>query len=184
MAGKSGSEESEKKAKKGAAGPGSELSSSQRLPMTIHSQYLKDLSFENPNAPLSLRPAKEGKPVMDINFSMDAQKVDSLGPDVPDLYEVTLGIQVRSKKDGMAAFIIDVEYGLLVALDEGVAADQAHKALLIEMPRYIFPYVRQIVSDLTQQGGYPPLLLAPVDFKGLYKKRFGSGAAAAAEDAA
>ena len=149
----------------------------QKLPIVIHAQYMKDLSFENPNAPASLRPAKDGKPVMDISFSMDAQKTDSLGPDVANAYEVTLGVRATAKKDGIIAFIIEIQYGLVATL-EGVSEDKVHPMLLIEMPRYIFPFVRQMIANVTQQGGYVPLLLSPVDFRAFYMQRFGGAAPA------
>lgn len=155
----------------------------QKLPVVIHAQYIKDLSFENPNAPQSLRPAKEGKPTMDINFSMDAQKTEALGPGVDNAYEVTLGVRATAKKDGGIAFIVEIEYGLVVSL-EGVPEEKAHPLLLIEMPRYIFPFVRQMIANVTQQGGYAPLLLAPVDFRSFYRQRFGADAPAETESAA
>ena len=158
----------------------------QRLPVVIHAQYMKDLSFENPNAPRTLRPAKEIKPTMEINFSMDAQKTDSMAPEIENAYEISLGVRATAKKDGMIAFIVEVEYGLIVSL-EGVPEDKVHPMLLIEMPRYIFPFVRQMIADVTQQGGYVPLMLAPVDFRAFYMQRFGGAAPAetgAAESAA
>jgi preprotein translocase subunit SecB len=142
-----------------------------RLPVVIHGQYIKDLSFENPNAPASLRPAKDGKPVMDINFSMDAHKIAMPGLD--NAYEVTLGVAATAKKDGNIAFILEVEYALTVSL-EGVAEESVHPMLLIEMPRYMFPFVRQIVANVTQQGGFMPLMLAPVDFRNFYMQRYGA----------
>jgi len=147
----------------------------QRLPVVIHAQYLKDLSFENPHAPHSLRPAKSGRPAVDISFSMDAQKTDSLGPDVDNAYEVTLGVRATAKKDDLLAYIVEIEYGLTATI-ENVPEDKIHPMLLIEMPRYIFPYVRQIISNVTQQGGFMPLQLAPVDFRDFYAQRFGTGA--------
>lgn len=155
----------------------------QRLPLVIHAQYIKDLSFENPNAPVSLRPAKDGKPTMDISFSMDAQKTDALGPGAENPYEVTLGVRATAKKDGAIAFIVEVEYGLVVTL-EGVSEERAHPLLLIEMPRYLFPFVRQVIANVTQQGGYAPLLLAPVDFRSFYRQRFGADTPPDAENAA
>ena len=159
------------------------LRPAQKLPVVVHAQYLKDLSFENPNAPRTLRPAKESKPTMEINFSMDAQNTDSMGPEIENAYEVTLGVRAIAKKDGMVAFIVEIEYGLIVSL-EGVPEDKVHPMLLIEMPRYIFPFVRQMIANVTQQGGYIPLMLAPVDFRAFYMQRFGAGDGGAAENAA
>lgn len=147
-----------------------------RLPVLIHGQYIKDLSFENPNAPASLRPAKDGKPVMDINFSMDARKIAMPGLD--NAYEVTLGVAATAKKDGNIAFILEVEYALTVSV-EAMEEEKIHPMLLIEMPRYMFPFVRQIVANVTQQGGFMPLMLAPVDFRSFYAQRYGADPQAA-----
>lgn len=139
------------------------------LPVTVLSQYVKDLSFENPNAPLTLRHSDD-RPVMDASFSMDARRLEWEGRDF--VYEVTLGIRTIAQKGDKAAFVCELEYGILCEL-RGVPEDQHHPLLLIEMPRLAFPFVRQIVATLTQQAGYMPLLLAPVDFRALYIQQFG-----------
>lgn len=137
-------------------------------PVTIMAQYVKDLSFENPHAPATLRQSDE-RPSMDANFSMDAKKVEWEGDD--SVYEVTLGIRTEAQRGSQTAFICEIEYCVLVSL-KNVPEDQHHPMLLIEMPRYAFPFVRMIISNLTQQAGYMPLLLSPVDFRALYMQRF------------
>jgi preprotein translocase subunit SecB len=139
------------------------------LPVTILAQYIKDLSFENPNAPDTLRRSDQ-RPVMDANFAMDARKIEFEGRD--NIYEVVLGLQTAAKKGDKIAFMCEIQYGILVDMSQ-VPADQHHPMLLIEMPRFAFPFVRQIVSNLTQQAGYMPLLLAPADFRAFYMQRFG-----------
>src|SRR3982750_4552956 len=84
------------------------------LPVAIHAQYIKDLSIENPNAPHSLKAGATGRPTLDVNFSMDAQKVKGEGAD--NLFEVTLGIEAVAKRDEMVAFIVELEYAVLVSL--------------------------------------------------------------------
>lgn len=140
-----------------------------RLPVTIQSQYVRDLSFENPNAPMPMKKA-EGKPNIDVDFAMDARKTEVPGYD--NGYEVVLKVTAHAKKGTMTTFIIELEYGMMVTLDN-VPEDKVHPLLLIEMPNYMFPYVRQIVSDLSQKAGYMPFMLTPVNFKALYRKRFG-----------
>lgn len=140
-----------------------------RLPVTIHTQYIKDLSFENPNAPTPLR-AMDGKPTLDVDFAMDAQKIEM--PDFKDTYEVVLSVAVHARKGATTTFMIELQYGMAVSLTD-VPQDKIHPLLLIEMPSYMFPYVRQIVSDLTAHAGYMPFYLTPVNFKALYRKRFG-----------
>ena len=140
-----------------------------QLPVRIHSQYIKDLSFENPNAPGVMRGGL-GRPTMDVDFAMDARKVrieDS------EPFEVTLGVRVKATRGDMVAFIAEIEYAVLVSVGDKVPPGQVRPLLLIEIPRLAFPFVRQLIADLSQQAGFMPLLLAPVDFRSIYMKRFG-----------
>ncbi len=140
------------------------------LPIQIMAQYIKDLSFENPHAPDTLRGTDE-RPVMDANFAMDARRVEWEGRDF--IYEVVLGLQTAARRGDKTAFMCEIQYGILVDMSQ-VPEEQHHPMLLIEMPRFAFPFVRQIVADLTQQAGYMPLLLAPADFRSFYMQRFGA----------
>lgn len=144
------------------------------LPLHIHGQYIKDLSCENPNAPDSLRGGL-GRPTLDVNFTMDAKNIEMPNAENnPDnLFEVSLRAEVTAKRSDITAFIIDLEYGVTVTVGKGIAEDQVHPLLLIEIPRYAFPFIRQIISSLTQDAGYMPLTLAPIDFKEFYVQRFG-----------
>lgn len=142
----------------------------QDMPVTIHAQYVRDLSFENPNTPDSLRPSKTA-PEMDINIGMDARKIED--SEIKNLFEVVLNIRAAAIRGEDPVFIAELQYGVTVSIGDEVPEDNHHPLLLIEMPRMVFPYVRQIISDLTVQGGYPPLLLNPVDFHALYMNRFG-----------
>jgi len=152
----------------------------QRLPMMIHAQYVKDISFENPNAPFTML-ASTGRPEIEVNFNMDARKMDmdKMGIDkdkVDNLYEVVLGVHIEAKKKDAPAYIMEIEYGMSVSLNN-VPEGRHHALLLIEMPKYMFPYVRQLVADLSGQGGYMPLMLTPVNFGKFYLQRFGKEAA-------
>lgn len=144
------------------------------LPIVIHAQYIKDMSFENPNTPESLSSGKA--PEMDVNIGMDARKLDNKSAEF--LYEVALNVRAEAKDGDKTIFIAELQYGMTVSLND-VPEDQHHPLLLIEIPRMAFPYARQILSDLTIQGGYPPLLLNPVDFQALYMDRFKDEIAAA-----
>lgn len=158
------------------------IAAANRMPVMIHAQYLKDISFENPNAPHILMPGL-GKPDIDINFSMDAHKLDlgdaEKNQGLDNLYEVSLGVHIKSTRGDKTAFIAEIEYGMSVSLN-GVPENRHHPVLLIEIPKFMFPYVRQIATELTAQGGYPPLVLAPVNFSKFYMDKFGQNA----EDAA
>lgn len=151
------------------------------LPIHIMAQYVKDLSFENPNSPDSLRPSEQ-PPKMDVNIGMDARKLES--KEAPNMYEVVLNVHASAGEGQKTLFIVEVQYGALVSIPEEVPKGGHHPMLLIEVPRLIFPYARQFISNLTVHGGYPPLLLNPVDFQTLYMQRFGDEIAQAGQDKA
>lgn len=139
------------------------------LPITIHTQYIRDMSFENPNAPESMRAGKD-IPDMNVNIGMDARSLSD--DNVKNLYEVVLTISATAKRGDKPVFIAEVIYGVTVSISDVVPEDQHHPLLLIEIPKFAFPFARQILATLTSQGGYPPLLLNPVDFQALYMDRF------------
>lgn len=141
------------------------------MPVVIHTQYVKDVSFENPNSPETLRPGKAA-PEMDINISMDAKKIEEANPD-ENLFEVVLKLGAKATREDKAMFLAEIDYAALVSLP-GVAKENHHPLLLIEVPKVIFPFARQLLAELTQSGGYPPLLLNPVDFRTLYIEQFGA----------
>ena len=139
------------------------------MPITVHGQYIKDLSFENPNAPDSLR-SQQSAPEMNVNVTMDARKLED--QDIKNLYEVALILSATAKRDEKTLFVAEVVYGMTVSLEDAIPEDQHHPVLLIEVPRLAFPFAREILATATSQGGYPPLLLNPVDFQSLYVERF------------
>ena len=147
----------------------------QGMPVTVHAQYVRDISFENPHAPDSLR-TSNAAPEMNIQIGMDVRKLES--DESERLYEVVLNVTAEAKRGEDVAFIAEVLYGTTVEVGESVPEDKHHPLLLIEIPKLSFPYVRQILSDLTTSGGYPPLLLTPVDFHALYMQRFAQDTAA------
>ncbi|HRO33359.1 MAG TPA: protein-export chaperone SecB [Brevundimonas sp.] len=130
----------------------------------ILAQYVRDLSFENPRAPESLR--LEGKPQIDMGVEMGAQG----RPD--GLFEVDLKMSVKStSEDGKPVFQVELVYGGLFALS-GVSEQDIEPMLLIECPRYLFPYAREVISRATGDGGfYPPFLIDPIDFAAIYMSR-------------
>lgn len=138
------------------------------MPVNILGQYIRDVSFENPNAPDSIK-AVGGQPDMDVNIGLDARKL----PDEENTFEVVLSARAEALSDGDVLFICEIQYGMVVQIDASVPEDRHHPLLFIEMPRQAFPFVRQIVASLVSQGGFPPLYLSPVDFHALYMQRFG-----------
>ncbi len=145
----------------------------QPLPVMIHTQYIKDLSFENPSPPLPQRGAASEQPTLSVDFWMDARAMgkEESGHD-KRTYEVLLGVEATTHRGDKVMFMVELTYALVVSLTDEVPENQVHPLLMTEMPRYAFPFARQIVADVTQQGGYPPLYLAPVDFKKTYMQQF------------
>jgi len=134
----------------------------QAMPVTINTQYVKDLSFENPNAPQSL--VATGQPNIDVNVNVQAR---GLGPNV---YEVVLSITCTAKHEGTTAFIVEVAYAGVFTLN-GVPQEHTHPLLLIECPRLLFPFARALVANATRDGGFLPLLIQPIDFLDLYRRQ-------------
>ena len=128
----------------------------------VIAQYVKDMSFENPNAPAVYQ--WQGQPQMDVQFNIGSQPVG------PDVHEVVLKIDIAAKSAEGTAFQMELVYGGLFALRNN-PEDQLQAFLLAEAPRLLFPFARRIISDATIDGGFPPLLLDPIDFAGLYMQR-------------
>ena len=139
-----------------------------QTPVIIHTQYLKDMSFENPNAPDILKKGKK-PPEMDMNLSMDVRKLEN--EEIENLYEVILNVNAKALREGKAMFIAEIVYGAAVSIT-GLEEKQHHPLLLTEVPYMLFPFVRQILSNATQAGGFIPLQITPVDFRSMYIKRF------------
>jgi len=129
----------------------------------IVAQYVKDLSFENPKAPDSLR--VDGKPAIDMGVEMNAAGRQD------GLFEVELRLSIKATTDAMTVFHVELQYGGLFAL-QGVAEQDIEPLLLIECPRYLFPFAREIIARATSDGGfYPPFMLDPIDFAAIYVAR-------------
>lgn len=126
----------------------------------ILAQFIRDLSFENPNAPESLR-ATESPPNIDLGVEMNAKG----RPD--GFYEVDLKLTARAQRADATVFQVELLYGGLFELN-GFSEEQLEVILLIECPRFLFPFARRIIADLTAEGGYPPLHLEPIDFAAVY----------------
>ncbi len=128
----------------------------------IISQYIKDLSVENPKAPESFQ--WEDAPQMDVQFNIGARQISD------EVHEVELKIAVNAKCEKGSAYIIDLAYCGLIGmrnLDEG----QSHAFTFAEAPRILFPFARRIIADAVRDAGYPPLMLEPLDFNGLYMQQ-------------
>jgi preprotein translocase subunit SecB len=147
-----------------------------QLPLSIQAQYLKDLSFENPMAPnhfTELQQAgQSGGPNVNIEVSTNARQ---LGENV---YEVSLTVHGDAKVGEKALFVVEATFAGIFTLHE-VAEPNVKPLLLIEGPRHLFPFARNVVADATREGGFPPLLINPIDFADLYRRQQASEAAGA-----
>lgn len=126
-------------------------------------QYLKDFSFENPNAPRSLGP-QEKAPNIAIQVNVNAKQL------APTDFEVSLTLDAKAGEGDGVLFKLDLEYSGLFRL-VNIPDEQVHPIVMIECPRMLFPFVRQIVADATSKGGYPPLYIDPIDFVALYQQK-------------
>ena len=133
----------------------------------ILGQYVKDLSFENPNAPGSLTTAN---PEISVTVNVGAR------PIVDQDFEVEIKLQVKASKEAKAIFMTELSYCGIFRL-QSVPENMLQPVLLIEGPRLLFPFARQVLADVTQNGGFPPVMLDPIDFTMLFQKRQGSSAA-------
>jgi preprotein translocase subunit SecB len=128
----------------------------------VISQYVKDLSFENPNAPAVYQ--WQSQPQIEVDFNIGSSKLND------EIHEVALRIEVRATADGQTAFAVDLLYGGLIGM-RNIPEEDSHAFLLAEAPRILFPFARQIIAQTVQHGGFPPLMLDPIDFHALYVAR-------------
>jgi preprotein translocase subunit SecB len=138
--------------------------------LVIRAQYIKDQSFENPNAPEIFMMMKEETPKIDINVDVSPQLLSDR------TYEVTLSLNADAKVGENQAFLAELEFAALVSLGEGLTEDQGNAALYVETPRQLFPFARAIIANITRDGGFPPLVINPIDFRQMYQQRAESGA--------
>ncbi len=138
----------------------------------ILSQYVKDFSVENPNAPDSYQ--WEGSPQIDLQFNIGAKKVNE------EVHEVELKVNVTAKAEKGNVYLIELAYCGLIGI-RNLPEDQTHAYLYAEAPRILFPFARRIVADATRDAGFQPLMLDPIDFNGLYMQQLQQKAAQEAE---
>ncbi|HEB79960.1 MAG TPA: protein-export chaperone SecB [Rhodospirillales bacterium] len=139
--------------------PGGEASP----PVLINAQYIKDLSFEAPSAPEIFTDMQKQQPDISINIDVRAQPLNE------NIFEVTLHITSECKVGDKIAFIQELVYCGVFTIN--VPSEHIQAVLLIECPRLLFPFARNIIADSSRDGGFPPLMLSPVDFVDMFKKR-------------
>lgn len=130
--------------------------------LSVLAQYIKDFSFENPNAPRSLQPSQA--PSINIQINVDVKSLSDTD------FEVGLKIEGKGDAGGTVLFAFDLMFaGVFRVLN--VPKENIHPLVMIECPRLLFPYAREIISSAVRNGGFPPLLIDPVDFVGLYRQK-------------
>ena len=129
--------------------------------IVVHAQYIKDLSFENPNAPdILIDPPQQ--PDVQIGVNVGARGLNS------EQYEVILSLSANAKTEDKALFLAELTYAAIVSAP-GASRDDLNPLIMIEAPRLMFPFARAIISDMTRDGGFMPLSIQPIDFVAIYQ---------------
>ncbi|WIJ25393.1 protein-export chaperone SecB [Devosia sp. RR2S18] len=136
--------------------------------MNMLGQYIRDLSFENPGAPGSMLGA--GNPAFNVQISVGVKKQSD------DTYAVELTLNAKANRETTVLFNVELVYGGVFRL-KNVPENTVSQLLMIECPRLIFPFARQVLASVTQQGGFPPLMMEPVDFAAIYRQNLAKLAA-------
>jgi preprotein translocase subunit SecB len=149
-------------------GTGQAANATPRLAVLV--QYSKDFSFENPNAPRTLGAQQKG-PNISVQINVNARQIGETD------YEVNLVLEGGAGEGENTLFKFELNYAGVFRL-ENIPADRIQAAIMIEGPRLLFPFARQIIAEAVRNGGYPPLYIDPIDFVALYQQRVAAGAAA------
>ena len=128
-------------------------------------QYVKDLSFENPAAPLNLTV----RPQIELGVDLQAKRLD------PERFEVELKLRVSAQAEGKTVFMLELVYGGLFQVTGNPPEDFLQQVLLIDAPNLLFPFARRIVADAVRDGGMPPLMIEPINFAALYRAKAAEG---------
>lgn len=129
--------------------------------LTVNAQYIKDLSFEAPTAAQALILMQKQQPEIAVNLDVRADNLQD------NIYEVLIEVRAECKVGGQTAFVAELAYAGLVTVN--LPAEVVQPALLIECPRLLFPFARNILANTTRDGGFPPLMLGLVDFASMYQ---------------
>lgn len=130
--------------------------------MNLVGQYIRDLSFENPGAPGSIMNGG-GNPGFNVSINVGVKK------QAEDLFAVELTLNAKAERDNAVLFSVELIYGGVFRL-RNIPEVNLPPLLMVECPRLIFPFARQVLAGVTQQGGFPPLMMEPVDFNGIYRQ--------------
>ena len=128
--------------------------------LSLVGQYIRDLSFESPGAPGSIM-LGQGNPTFSVGINVGVRK------QADEVYAVEITLNAKADRDNAVLFVVELVYGGVYRI-RNVPEQQLSQVLMIECPRLIFPFARQVLASVTQQGGFPPLMMEPVDFTQFY----------------
>ena len=143
--------------------------------IAVLTQYIKDLSVESPNSPAVFQ--WQVQPQVDVQFNINVINISE------EVHEVILKVSVEARSENGAHFVVDLSYAGLIGL-RNLPQDAVGPFLLIEAPRLLFPFVRQVIADAVQQTGFPPLLLEPIDFNAVFLQQLNAQSGQASGDGA
>ena len=129
--------------------------------LTMHAQYIKDLSFENPRAS-SIFTQRTGQPDVEVSVNVSAVPIEN------DKYEITLNLNAKAEADNELLFIVELSYGGIVSVNN-IPEKEKNAFVMIEGPRLLFPFARATIATVTREGGFLPLNLQPIDFVAVFK---------------
>ena len=142
-------------------------------PIIVNAQYIKDLSFEAPKTPIIFTAMQKEEPDVNINVSVNFSELkDEIMVD-NQIFEVVLAVEATCSIGSDTAFLLELQYAGLFTVN--VDEQDRGPALLIECPRLLFPFARNILSDISRDGGFPPLMLGPLDFASMYRQKASGG---------
>jgi preprotein translocase subunit SecB len=142
------------------------------ISFAINAQYIKDMSFEGPAHPADA--ASNEPPKIDVNISASTRGLDG------QTFEVILSARAAATIKDKHAFLVELAYAGVVGVPPGLPEEALRYLLLVEVPRHLFPFAREIIASATRDGGFPPLLLQPIDFHALYRNQLQQADAPAA----
>lgn len=140
------------------------MSQEQKEPaLMFHAQFIKDLSFENPDPANAFNPQATAQPNIGVNVQAKAQNLGDRN------FEVVLEIRIDATREDNPLFITELTYAGILTVANHIEEARVAEVVMIDGPQLLFPFARQLIADVTRDGGFPPLLLAPMDFAALYQ---------------
>jgi len=135
--------------------------------LNVLAQYVKDLSFESPGAPQTLQGPGEN-PQLQIGVNVNA------GPRGDDIYETVVHLEAHAKSDAGVIYNVEIDYGGLFRI-KNIPENMLQPVLFVDCPTLLFPFLRRAIADVVRDGGFPPLMLDPIDFGRLYAQNLSKG---------